>query len=201
MIQIIRGHDLADPLHAAMFADRKRVFIDLLRWDVPVVGGRFEIDQYDGEPATYIMAHDGAGCHLGSLRLLPTLGPHILGDLFADLCDDDVPRAAAIAEITRLCLPLDSAAARLGIRNALISAMVDHCREVGIKALTGVVSAAFRRQICAMGWRCAALGPARRIRGEQLGAFRIDLDADTPAQLAANGIYAPPLAGSARCAA
>jgi N-acyl-L-homoserine lactone synthetase len=147
------------------------------------------------------VAHGGAGRHLGSLRLLPTLTPHVLGSLFADLCDNDVPRGATVAEITRLCLPLDSAAARLSIRNALISAMVDHCREIGIEALTGVVSAAFRAQIATMGWRCVALGPTKRIAGAQLGAFRIDLDADSSGQLATNGIYASTLADSVRCAA
>jgi len=31
----------------AMFAARKEVFVDLLKWDLPVLDGRFEIDQFD----------------------------------------------------------------------------------------------------------------------------------------------------------
>ncbi len=34
-------------LFRSMFEERKRVFVDLLRWDVPVVAGRYEIDQFD----------------------------------------------------------------------------------------------------------------------------------------------------------
>jgi acyl-homoserine lactone synthase len=42
-----------------------------------------------------------------------------------------------------------------------------------------------------MGWRAAPLGPARRIDGAFLGAFRIEICAGTPALLASNGIYVP----------
>ncbi|WP_066214209.1 hypothetical protein [Blastomonas sp. CCH5-A3] len=57
--------------------------------------------------------------------------------------------------------------------------------------LTGVVTAAFREEVLAMGWRAAPLGPARRIDGAFLGAFRIEICAGTPALLASNGIYVP----------
>ena len=36
-----------------MFEDRKSVFVDLLKWDVPVIDGRFEVDEFDDEQATY----------------------------------------------------------------------------------------------------------------------------------------------------
>jgi acyl-homoserine lactone synthase len=56
--------------------------------------------------------------------------------------------------------------------------------------LTGVVSRTFRDRVLAMGWRAAALGPPGRVNGAMLGAFRIDVDEETPARLAATGIYA-----------
>ncbi|MBW8911940.1 MAG: autoinducer synthase, partial [Sphingomonas sp.] len=77
-----RGGDAA---LRAMFAARKAVFIDLLRWDLPAVDEQFEIDAYDNENAHYLILVDGDGKHLGSARLLPTLCPHILGDLFPHL--------------------------------------------------------------------------------------------------------------------
>lgn len=50
---------------AAMFEARKRVFVDLLGWDVPVLAGRFEMDQFDDSQACYLVLTDGAGEHLG----------------------------------------------------------------------------------------------------------------------------------------
>lgn len=179
------------PLLAAMFMDRKRVFVDLLDWAVPVVDGQYEIDQFDGAHATYIVAADQAGAHAGSLRLLPTARPHILNTLFAGLCSTGAPTGPRVSEITRLCLPPRLRAEdRLRVRNRLITAMVDHALDSGIATLTGVVAARFREDILAMGWRGDALGPVRVINGAALGAFRISLDADTPVLLAANGIYA-----------
>jgi acyl homoserine lactone synthase len=192
MIRIIQGFTLADALAQTMFADRKKLFVDLLGWHVPVVGGRFEIDRYDDRNATYLVAVDEDGGHSGSLRLLPTTGPHILADLFDALCDNGAPRGEQTFEITRLCLPARlGTAGRLRIRNRLISAMVDHALERGMTALTGVVSRNFRAQVLAMGWRCAALGPPMPHKGAMLGAFRIDIDLETPARLAATGIYTP----------
>lgn len=192
MIRIARGYRLADPADAAMFEDRRRLFVDLMRWDVPVVAGRYEIDRFDGPRAVYIAETDQAGGHRGSMRLLSSLGPHILGDLFPELCDGAVPQGPDIREITRLCLPLRlGAPERLAVRNRLISAMVDHALETGIAAFTGVVRPTFREAVLAMGWEAGPLGAVRECGGMALGAFRIAIDSDTPARLARTGIYAP----------
>jgi N-acyl-L-homoserine lactone synthetase len=186
------GFDRTDSAVTGMFEDRKAQFVDLFGWDVPVAEGRFEIDQYDNAAAVYLIATDETRAHVGSLRLLPSVGPHILGDLFDGLCADAVPRGPTIYEITRLCLPSRlGAAGRRAVRDRLISAMVDHALASGFDTLTGVVAWSFLEQVTAMGWRCAALGKPRIVDGTRLGAFRIDLDAETPARLAATGIYRP----------
>jgi acyl-homoserine lactone synthase len=190
MIHIHQGYSLANPLHAGMFEDRRRLFIDLMRWDLPVSAGRFEIDRFDGPGATYITHVDASGAHSGSLRLLPSMRPHILGELFPELADGRVPRGPDICEITRLCLPPRlGAAARLTVRNRLISAMVDHALATGIRTLTGVVRPAFRDTVLAMGWTAEPLGPVRALGGMTLGAFRIAIGPDTPELLARTGIY------------
>src|SRR3546814_10670155 len=102
MIHIHHGCSLADPLAAAMFRDRKRQFVDQFGWDVPVVAGQYEFDQYDGDDADYLIAVDGEGGHAGSMRLLPTIGPHLLADHFAGLCEGDIPGGPHVMEITRL---------------------------------------------------------------------------------------------------
>lgn len=194
MIWIING--LGEARHRllldTMFADRKRLFVDLLGWDVPVLDGRFEVDQFDGEHATYVVAANALGEHVASLRLLPTDRPHILDTLFTRLCPAGVPTGIDACEITRLCLPTrHQAADRLQLRNRLISAMVDHALAVGITALTGVVAEPFRRQVLAMGWRAEPFGPAELIDGAALGAFCLHVDHGTPARLAAAQIYTP----------
>lgn len=191
-ITITQGYSLEDRRSASMFADRKYLFVDLMGWDVPIVDERYEIDRFDGDDATYVVAAGTGGLHIGSLRLLPTIGAHLLGDIFSYLCDAAVPHGPDIWEITRLCLPVRlRAEGRLAVRNHLISAMVDHALENSISEFTGVTTWNFLQQIRAMGWSCEPLGRARRMAGQPTAAFRIRIDTRTPARLAANGIYTP----------
>jgi acyl-homoserine lactone synthase len=193
----------SDGLLRAMFAARKLVFVDLLKWDVPVLDGRFEIDQFDDEHATYLILADGAGGHLGSARLLPTTRPHILDSFYADLCDDDPPRAVDVAEITRFCLDrrLRACERRL-VRDTLVTALAQHALEAGITAYSAIAEMAWLQQILAFGWRCMPLGLPKVIDGAMLGALRIDIASDTPAKLLAAGIRsAPALCNIQRAAA
>src|SRR5690606_10051987 len=64
-----------------MFEARKRVFIDLLKWDLPALANRFEIDHFDDEHAIYLIVTDGEANHLASARLLPTTRPALLDSL------------------------------------------------------------------------------------------------------------------------
>lgn len=192
MIHVRQGFSFADPLAASMFRDRKEQFVDQLGWDVPVVEGRYELDDYDGDDAHYLIAADVDGRHAASMRLLPTTRCHLLADHFADLCDGRIPRGPQVMEITRLCLPQRlGREERRSVRNRLISGMVDHALQSRVSVLTGVVTAVFRETVLAMGWRAAPLGPARTHQGSSIGAFRLDIGPDTPTLLAATGIYAP----------
>src|SRR5947209_17771833 len=132
----------------SMFEARKRVFVDLLNWDVPVLGGRFEMDQFDDEHALYVIIVDREGEHLGSARLLETTRPHILGELYPDLCIGPVPSGPDTFEITRFCLARNLGAPRRGeVRNRLVSALVEVAVELKIRTYTGVAELAWLQQI------------------------------------------------------
>jgi acyl-homoserine lactone synthase len=173
-----------------MFEDRKSVFVDLLKWDVPVLDGRFELDEFDDPHATYLIVADGEGDHLGSARLLPTTRRHILGSLFADLCAAPPPVGADVLEITRFCLSRrQNAASRRLTRNRLVSALAVHALDHGIRTYTGVAELAWLQQILAFGWDCRPLGIPRRLECGMLSALAIEISANTPDLLAANGIW------------
>ena len=174
----------------AMFEDRKSVFVDLLKWDVPVLDGRFEVDQFDDSHATYIIIADEDGDHLGSARLLPTTRPHILGSLFGQLCAAAPPTGPAVTEITRFCLSRrQNAADRRRTRNQLVTALAWHALENGIRTYTGVAELGWLQQILAFGWDCRPLGVPARLECGMIGALAIEIRSDTPELLAANGIW------------
>ena len=182
-----------DEVLRAMFAARKSVFVDLLKWDVPVLANAFELDQFDDEHACYLILTDCSHRHLGSARLLPTTRPHILGSLYPQLCEVPVPAGPAKFEITRFCLDRSlRAAERRNVRNALVIALVDHALARGIASYTALAELGWLQQILAFGWRCRPLGPPQSIMGKTLGALQIFIDAETPELLAAAGIVETP---------
>jgi len=192
MIHIIDNHLAARhrSLLQSMFADRKRLFVDLFDWDVPVIDGQYEIDQFDTAETLYLIAADADGAHEASIRLMPTLKPHMLECLFAHLCPGGVPTGPTTWESTRLCLPQRHGAERRRVlRNRLISTMVDVALARGIDRLTGVLPDPFRKEVLAMGWRAEPLGPAVRIHGGPIGAFAVHVAPDTPDRLRWTGVY------------
>jgi acyl-homoserine lactone synthase len=172
-----------------MFEARKRVFIDLLKWDIPALADRYELDQFDDVHATYLIVTDGEGNHLASARLLLTTRPALLDTLFAGLVAGSVPQGPDVLEITRFCLfPGIGARQRRAARDALLVGLVAFALENGISTYTGVAELPWFRQIQTFGWDCAALGEPVLHKGAALTALRIDIDASTPAKLAAAGI-------------
>lgn len=180
----------SDAVFRAMFEARKRIFVDLLKWDVPVLANAYELDQFDNRDADYLILADREDGHRASARLLRTDRPHILGGLYPFLCDGPVPSDSAVREITRFCVePSLTRPERRTVRNQLVTALVDHAIITGLAGYTAVAGASWFRQIVSFGWRCRALGPESTIGGERLVALTIEIDGDTPALLAANGIY------------
>ena len=165
-----------------MHRDRKTIFVDTLKWDVPVVDGQYEIDQYDNERAIYLLNLDEQRQrHLGSVRLLPSTGPHILGDIFPMLCDHEVPRGEDIWEATRLCT-----APHLRRREAWLSrsylavAMAEFALLYGIRKYTCVAASWWISSLMDVGWECEMLGQPKDLNGQSIGALLIDI---TPATL------------------
>lgn len=198
MIMVQCGGFDERPALKAMFRARKEVFVDLLKWDVPVLAGEFEIDQFDDEHARYVIVADEHGAHLASARLLETTRPHILGNLFPGLCAAGVPTGSKVLEITRFCLDRhQNASTRRSARNRLVTALVDFALARGTQSYSGVAEMAWLQQILAFGWDCRPLGVPQEIGGHLLGALQISITAETPRLLEETGIWAPdPFASS-----
>lgn len=181
-----------------MWEDRKRVFVDTLGWDVPIVDNAFEIDQFDDEHAVYLVVSDQLRTrHLASVRLLPSQRAHILGDIFPQLCAGPVPRGEDIWEITRLCMspaisPLRQA---MMLRRELAVGLVEFALAHGIRQFTQVHLAAHLPQLLAVGWDCEPIGFPVQIDGQMLSASRIDINRATLDRLrTGTGLTRPMLA-------
>lgn len=168
---------------AEMHRDRKRVFVDQLGWNVPVIGHEFEVDQFDDEHATYLVVtdQDAAPRHLGSVRLLSSTRPHILGDIFPQLCMGEVPRGDDVVEITRLCMKPDLSGLRtlMNVRRQLAIGLTEYALLNDITRYTLVCLASHLPQVLAFGWDVEPLGLPVRLEGQDLCAAQVNITAAT----------------------
>jgi N-acyl-L-homoserine lactone synthetase len=177
----------------SMFEARKRVFIDLLGWDIPALDDKYEVDHFDVADVRYLVLADADHRHMASARLLPTTTPAILDSLFPDLCEGPIPSGETVYEITRFCLSPDMRAPERRLcRNKLVTALVMYAQEHGIDTYTGVAELPWLRQILDFGWDCRMLGEPRRHGKTMLGAMRITISDDTLSALVQAGVYADP---------
>jgi acyl-homoserine lactone synthase len=161
-----------------MHRDRKRVFVDRLKWDLRVFDGEREVDQFDTDDAVYIV-EASAGRHLASLRLLPTMKPHLLGEVFPFLCDGDVPREEDIWELTRLCITPDADKEEAGrLRGIVWLGALRYAFARGIRKFTGVTHAQFLSQVLAAGLNVEPLGLPQVYRGDLIGAHVVHISPD-----------------------
>lgn len=186
--------DEHEDLVRAMHVDRKRIFIDWLGWDLSSDGDE-ERDQFDDDEAVYLIirAPGGTG-HLGSVRLLRTDRPHLLGDVFPGLCSNGVPRSRRIMEATRLCISPDCPKEdRRAVRRAIVCAMAEYALLTGLQSYTLITEMSFLARIAAVGWRCEMLGMPVANGTQSLGALRLHIDARTIPDLRRAGIYSGPV--------
>ncbi len=192
--QSTRAHDApGNAALRAMFAARKQVFIDQLKWDLPALDGRFEIDHFDTPDARYLILLDPVDLrHRASARLLPTTAPHLLGDVYPQLCTDGPPCGEGVWEISRFCLdPAQTRAERRDARNQLVTALADHALRNGIGQYVGIAEESWFDKISKFGWTCRTLGPVHTDGSCDLLALNIYIDEDTITGLKRTGTHAP----------
>jgi N-acyl-L-homoserine lactone synthetase len=183
------------PLRSAMLRDRKTVLIDRLGWDLKSPDGLHELDEYDGDETLYLIVHQpGTGRHLGSVRLLPSVGPHLLGDKFGHLCADGVPIGPDVCEITRLVIaPGLGRAESLQVRRQLSIALFEHALAHGITSYTMVTHLPWLPSLLSIGWDAEPLGMPHGDGVNAVAALQIFVNETTLQRLRAAWAIAQPV--------
>ena len=171
MIEIFSGLERHFRPHALqpMFQLRKRVFHDLLGWDVKVRGD-IEIDHYDDVNPIYVLSYTPGTRHLrGALRLLPTLGPNMLDDTFPELLGGrPAIRRTDVWETSRFCIDpeisQDRASNQVTVAAAeMMCAVGELGLASGIAEIVTVTDVFLERMFRRMGCPGTRIGEPRRI--------------------------------------
>ncbi|WEZ83303.1 acyl-homoserine-lactone synthase [Rhizobium sp. 32-5/1] len=168
----------------AMFRLRKRVFHDLLKWDVSVRGA-WEIDDYDDANPLYVLSYDDETGRLrGSLRLLPTLGPNMLDDTFPILLGDNPQiRSASVWESSRFCIDPEISQDRASNQVTIAAAeLMCGVGELGLASslshIVTVTDVFLERMFRRMGCPGERIGEPQRIGSVQAVAVAWEVTAD-----------------------
>jgi acyl-homoserine lactone synthase len=166
---------------AQMHRQRKAVFVDRAGWSVPVVGD-MEIDSYDVEETTYLICKPHSATHqvMASARLLPTVRPHLMTDLFIDACGGKVPRGPAVWEVSRFCVDpqVQTRRRRVELLWEMACAVMETTLLFGVEQVTFVANAALLPLALECGWKAAPLGPTLPDGNDEVTAVAASITPD-----------------------
>lgn len=180
--------DLTVSERDGMFRLRYEVFHERLGWQVQVTDDGKEIDQYDDLPsAHYIVARTPGDRVDACWRILPTLGPNMLRDVFPELLHGQpAPASADCWELSRFALATDRLAGsedagnpQIGFGELSVALMAESTRFAqahGIARFVTVTTAAIERLLKKQGVNVHRLGPPVRIGGVLTVACFIEID-------------------------
>jgi acyl homoserine lactone synthase len=186
---------MSDAQRTAMFGLRYDTFVKRLGWEVKTDGAGLEIDEFDRhDTAKYIVATTGE-CEVAACwRLLPTLGPNMLRDVFPVLLHGKAaPAAVDTWELSRFAIargqlmaggPPHGPRPGLGpLPIALMRESVAFARRNGIARYITVTTRPLERSLRRLGLHVRRVGPPVRIGNVQAVACYVEADDRTAAAL------------------
>ncbi len=182
------------------FRIRYDIYVKRRQWRAVARPINIEMDAFDTEHAVYLLALDSVGKIVGGSRLVPTLQPHLLGDVFPGLAPAGTPRAQDIFEWTRFFISpaLRSRGRSSPIAGVVLCGVLEGARKLGIRQISVVCESFWPKRLRALGWSVAELGDVLQHEDGDIIALLIDV---TPEAIAstrrAYGIREPVLADAA----
>ncbi|WP_047862734.1 acyl-homoserine-lactone synthase [Archangium gephyra] len=147
------------------FRIRHDICVGEMRWmELERPDGR-DVDQFDTDKAVYLLGLEPERGVVAGSRLLPTLEPHLLGNVFPELANiRGVPHAPDIFEWTRFFVhPARRESNRPSKAAGIIQcAIVEFCLSQNIRKISGVCEAHWLPRLQALGWNPCLLGEPMR---------------------------------------
>jgi acyl-homoserine lactone synthase len=140
-----------------------------------------ERDQFDHDEAVHHLCVYG-GRVVGYQRMLPTTRPHLLSDVFPELCEGPIPRGSNVFEWTRNCVApewRDSATGVSKVSFELTLAVVEWGLSVGVDTVTVEYDPLFLLRALQMQFLVRPLGRQRMMAGRPAIAVVMEFDERT----------------------
>lgn len=162
------------------FRVRHDIYVKEFRWPGLTPYDDREIDQFDGDDATYLLGLTAGRQVVAGSRLIPTTKPHLLRDVFPWLADGPVPVGPDTWEWTRIFVAksLRVPGKPSPAAGRILCAIQEFCATTGISHISVVCEAFWFERLLGLGWRPQHLGRAQDHEGETLVALRLGMTAE-----------------------
>src|SRR5262245_12261819 len=148
------------------FRLRHKIYVDERRWmELAKPDGR-EIDQFDTPDTVYLMAIDGRRV-VGSHRLVPTIKPTLMSDLFPQLAIRGLIRRPDAYELSRVFVIRERRGeqAQPRVESVIMAGTMEYALAQGISQFTIVMETWWLPRFQDLGWRLRPLGLPTMING------------------------------------
>ncbi|MGS1097276.1 acyl-homoserine-lactone synthase (plasmid) [Aquamicrobium terrae] len=143
------------------FRLRHQIYVGERNWRQVERPIPLEIDAFDNEDAIYLLGIDDKGDVCGGSRLVPTLKPHLLSDVFPMLAAGDVPRGPNIFEWTRIFIaPSLRKPGQPSLAGGIVlCGLLEASLVLGINQISVVCETFWPARLERLGWPVTRLGP------------------------------------------
>ncbi|MFP8779785.1 acyl-homoserine-lactone synthase [Hydrogenophaga sp. RWCD_12] len=156
---------------------RHKVFVEKLGWQLQCEHG-LEYDQFDRDDTIYVLAKNDDDQIIGTARLLPTSKPYLLGEVFPQLLNGQLPPCSSdIWELSRFAaVDFDSSstsALRQFSSEAAISLLrqsMETAMRVGARRVITVSPLGIERLLRRAGFEAARAGAPMKVDGMSIFA-------------------------------
>ena len=195
-----RRSEFAPEMENALAEYRHKIFIERLGWPLPVEDGK-ERDQFDHPDTFYVVTRDDTGAICGCARLLPTIKPDLLSEVFPHLLGGAaVPCSSEVWELSRFAAttvaPNSTIDAAANTRKLLAGA-VKIAAGQGAQRLITVSPLGIERLLHRMGVHAHRAGAPVLVDGKPVFACWIEIDQQTMTALGITAVAGAQAAAAA----
>lgn len=146
----------------AMHRHRYQVFVNERGWQALESPDGLDIDEFDNEYATYLIAIEDDGSVAGSSRLIPSWRPNMLCNLYPEYCTAAPPVGPGIWEWSRHATPGRGYSTAFNVKTQyfLNLAILEFGCLRGMTQVYGVLETQLMPWTAHLGWDSKLLGPA-----------------------------------------
>jgi acyl-homoserine lactone synthase len=159
------------------FRLRHQIYVVERKWMDLDRPNKREIDQFDRDDAVYLLGLEGRNIVAG-MRLVPTIGPTLLSELFPQLALNGPVRRHDVFELSRIFVVRSRRGEHAGPRAEAViqAAAMEYGLSIGLSAFTIVLESWWLPRLLDQGWQARPLGLPVEINSMSTVAVIVDIN-------------------------